>query len=121
MGKYIVYLSLKEGVLHYRDSDNKNPLQALPGKQIVWTVDENSGIADISGINIPNACKMLRCGPEKKSCTMWVARIHKKASGQLACQLFVTPIEESSSSGVIKTKSATSKRDDDPPQIIIRV
>lgn len=120
MGKYTVYLSLKEGVLHYRDNDNKNNLQALPGKKIVWTLEENSGISDISGINIPNACDLLRCGPEKKSCTTWVARINKKASGQLACQLFVSPVEESSKSGEIKTKS-TSSKDYDPPQIIIRI
>lgn len=127
MTKVTIYLSLKDGVINYRDSEKHKgktiETSVDPGDKIIWTLDENSGIEDISGINIKGSCKFFAKGPCKKACDKWVAKVNKKAIKKEAIEyeMFVTATESKTKKTKISTKSAKSAKGGDPPKLIIRV
>ena len=126
MGKVTIYLSLKDGKLEYRDSEKHSgksiKTKVKPGTRIIWTLDKKSGIADISGINIMGSCKFFTSGPAKKSCDRWVARVAKKASGEVEYEMFVVAekTKKKSKEAEKSTKSAKGTNDS-PPTIIVRL
>jgi hypothetical protein len=122
MAKVKIYLSVKDGKLQYRDSEKHSgksiKTKVKPGTRIVWTLDKKSGIADISGINIMGRCNFFSFGPAKKSCDKWIARVSKKAKGEIEYKMFV--VEEKAKKKAM-LKSAESTNEGPPPAIIIRI
>ena len=122
MGRITIYISLKEGILQYRDSEKHQgktiDTSVDPGDKIIWTLDKNSGISDLSGINIIGSCKFLSKGPAKKACDKWVSKVSKKAKGEIEYEIFVTASETKTKKSAMASKSA---KEGTPSKIIIKV
>ncbi|HBH24829.1 MAG TPA: hypothetical protein DDY13_15590 [Cytophagales bacterium] len=122
MGKVIIYVSLQDNEIVYRDSEKHTgksiKTKVKPGTRVIWTLDKKSGIKDLSGINIIGSCKFFSSGPAKKSCDKWVARVNRKAKGEIEYELFA--VAEKTKKKTKATKSAKGS-DATPPKIIIRV
>lgn len=89
MATRTIYLSVDEpGHLHLRDSEGHSgeddiTTDATDGDTITWTLDENSGIAKITGIAAkPGSENLFSEGPLKVSDTEWQGTISSHASGE---------------------------------------
>jgi hypothetical protein len=124
MGKVTIYMSLINGVLNYRDSEKDKgttiKTSVDPGDKIIWTLDKNSGISDISGINIIGSSDFLSKGPDKKSVEKWTSKVSKKATGEIAYDIFVTAQNKEYKKSLPVEKNAKSV-DNDPPKIKVRL
>ncbi len=123
MTKVTIYLSLKDGELFYRDSEDnsgkeiKTPVK--PGTTISWCLDENSGINNLSGINIDGAANFFAEGPCKQEWNCWSAKVGEETEGTISYQIYYTKDGEESS---VKTKKSVDViTSADAPQIIIRI
>ncbi|MBN1116007.1 MAG: hypothetical protein JXA77_02295 [Bacteroidales bacterium] len=120
MSKITIYLSLKDGKLNYRDSEKHHGKTinsiAKPGDKICWTLDENSGIKDLTGINIKGHENFFSKEPCKKSNEKWTATIAKGIKGEVAYFIFYS---EADSKKSMANKAAPLKEPApiDPPII----
>ena len=129
MGKKTIYIKLINDVLHYRDSESDHgktiTTDAQPGDKILWTLDAESGINDITGINIiGDNPQFFGKGPSKKATDLWKAKIGHKVTGDVTYQLYYT---SASGTSAVKTATVTMKsagsepvQDEQPPQIRIK-
>lgn len=95
MGKITIYLSLKDGELVYRDSEDHKgqtiTTQVDPGDKITWKLDQCSGIKEITNITIRGTKGFFKEAPEKKDFDTWKAEVSKKAKGEIeyVCEMEV--------------------------------
>ena len=89
MATVTIYLSVKEtGHLYLRDSEGHSGEDNITtyvsaGDTVIWTLDENSGISKITGINSKQGSKNLFSeGPNRISDTEWKGTIASDASGE---------------------------------------
>jgi hypothetical protein len=85
MGKIKIYLSLQNGELSYRDTEEHKgetiTTTVNGGDSITWKLDQCSGIKDITNITIKGSKGFFSKGPEKKDFDNWKAEVSKKAKG----------------------------------------
>jgi hypothetical protein len=127
MGKISIYIKLVDGKLEYRDCEEHHgktiETEVNPGDKISWVLDENSGISDLSGINIVGSADFLSKGPSKKAKDKWTAKVARKAAGEIAYNIFYSTGSGQINSDKTTLKSGTGFKDagdEDPPIIKIK-
>ncbi len=94
MTKVTIYLSLKDGELFYRDSEDNSgkdiTTPVKPGTTISWCLDENSGINNLSGINIDGAASFFAEGPCKQEWNCWSAKVGQEIEGEIKYEFYYT-------------------------------
>lgn len=128
MGKITIYIRLlADGRLEYRDSEEHEgktiETSVDPGDKIAWTLDKDSGISDITGMNIVGTPGFFSKGPGKKAPDKWTAKVAKDASGEIAYTIFYAKEAKQVTTAKAKLKSSTGTaetlQDADPPKIKI--
>jgi hypothetical protein len=88
MGKIKIYLSLVDGELNYRDSEEHKgqtiTTSVDPGDTITWKLDQCSGIKAITNIKVSGEKGFFKDGPEQKDFDSWKAEVSKKAKGEIS-------------------------------------
>ncbi len=124
MTKVTIYLSLQDGKLYYRDSEDnsgdKITTPVKPGTKIEWRLDKNSGINNLTGINIDGDANFFKKGPCKEDWDCWSAQVGKETEGTISYELFFTK-DESDEASVVAKKSAAIKSDGSGSKIIVRI
>jgi hypothetical protein len=127
MGKISIYISLVDGKLVYRDTEQHHgktiETEANPGDGIIWTLDKDSGITDLTGINITGPFGFFSKGPSKKAFDKWTAKIAKKATDEVSYAIFYASGKVEGKTAKTKLKSAATAeqlKDEDPPVIKIK-
>lgn len=120
MGKIKIYLSLLEGELYYRDSEEHKghsiESSVDPGDSITWKLDQCSGIKAIKGIAIEGQKDFFKDGPKQKDFNNWKAVVSKNAKGDIS---YVVEVEKCD---CCKTEAKTTQktlREPKPPKIIV--
>jgi hypothetical protein len=129
MGKITIYIRLlADGRLEYRDSEEHEgktiETSVDPGDKITWTLDKDSGISDITGLNIVGTPGFMSKGPSKKAPDKWTAKVAKDATGEIAYYIFYAKEATQVKSAKVKLKAAGETagnlKDEDPPIIRIK-
>ncbi len=81
-----IYLSLNNGILEYRDTEGNSALttHAKHNSKIIWKLDENSGISEITGIKIHGDTSILNGKPRKVDFNQWEARASDEGEGEVS-------------------------------------
>jgi len=89
MANITIFLKVDQvGHLHLRDSEGHSgedniTTDAGDGDTILWTLEENSGISKITGINAkPGSQNLFSEGPSRISDSEWRGLINSDASGE---------------------------------------
>lgn len=124
MGKITIYIKLVDGKLEYRDTEKHEgktiETEANPGDKIIWTLDKDPGIKDLTGINIVGTPDFFSKGPAKKSNMEWAAKIAKKASGEVSYSIFYAGNAVEASTKLKTATMVENTEDEDPPIIKIK-
>jgi len=124
MGKIKIYLSLVEGELHYRDSEEhkgKTITSSVdPGDKITWKLDQCSGIKAITGIAIAGAKDFFKEGPQQKDFDSWKAEVSKKAKGEISYSVTYEACECCSKEGKVVVCEGKVGGEPLPGHIIIK-
>jgi hypothetical protein len=119
MGKIKIYLSLQNGELVYRDTEEHKgetiTTTVNGGDSITWKLDQCSGIKDITNITIKGAKGFFSKGPEKKDFDNWKAEVGKKAKGEIEYVLEVEKCDCCQTEKLVVEKLGLPK----PPKIVI--
>lgn len=122
MGKIKIYLSLRDGELNYRDSEEHKgqtiTTSVDPGDDITWKLDQCSGIKAIKNITIKGEKGFFKDDPERKDFDSWKAEVSKKAKGEISYVVDVEVCECCKEGGKVEK---SSKPVGDPPPAKIRV
>lgn len=125
MGKVKIYLSIVDGTLYYRDSEDdhghKIDSTVDPGDKVVWKLDKDSGIEEITDIKINGSSDFFSKGPTKKDSSKWKAVVSEQATGTIEYIVSTIPACEDNKS--ISTKSPIPKNcveTEDNPKISIK-
>jgi hypothetical protein len=126
MGKIKIYLSLREGELYYRDSEEHKghtiDSSVDPGDSITWKLDQCSGIKAITNITVEGQKDFFKDGPDQKDFDSWKAEVSKKAKGEIS---YVVEVEkcDCNCKNENQLESTSNRKLNEPklPVIIIRV
>lgn len=124
MGKVKIYVSLREGELYYRDSEEHKghaiESSVDPGDSITWKLDQCSGIKEIKNITIVGEKDFFKDGPEQKDFDSWKADVSKKAKGEIA---YVVEVEKCDCCNQSEKAVGGSVKVGDPsiPRITVKV
>jgi len=92
MGKITIEISVKDGKLYYKDSEDNQgstiTTHAKSGDKIIWIAAEDSEIKDLTGINITGTTGYFKKGPSKKGQKKWKATIGKIDTGEIDYYIF---------------------------------
>lgn len=121
MGKITIYLSIENGVLVYRDSEEHQGqtivTQADPGDTLIWKLGPCSGIKEITAITVSGSDGFLKYSPIKKDFDRWKSEVSRKATGEISYFVSIEPCQASATS--IQPNATRSAQDNPPPKIKI--
>jgi hypothetical protein len=123
MGKIKIYLSLLDGELFYRDSEEHKghsiESSVDPGDSITWKLDQCSGIKAIKGITIEGQKDFFKDGPKQKDFNNWKAKVSKNAKGEISYLIEVEKCDccDVANNNVVKK----TVREPKPPKIIVPI
>ena len=109
-----------DGSLEYRDSENHHgktiTTHVKPGGTIIWKLDRNPGITEITNITIKGDEAILKEKPTKIDFDHWEAVAADKGDGELAYYIEVEKCKVCGGDEVVFEKAL---RDPKPPYIRI--
>lgn len=124
MSKIKIYLSLVDGELNYRDSEEhkgKTITSSVdPGDKITWKLDQCSGIKAITGITIAGAKDFFKEGPQQKDFDSWKAEVSKKAKGEVSYTVTYETCECCSKEAKV-TVCSNQVGDTQVPKILVKI
>ncbi|MFT3739054.1 MAG: hypothetical protein QM786_09870 [Breznakibacter sp.] len=125
MGKITIYLSLKDGELDYRDSENHKgqtiTTSVDPGDKIVWKLDQCSGIKEITNITINGPEDFFKEGPEQKDFDTWKAEVSKRATGEIEYSIEIECCESCVDTKSSSPSNIPNVREAAPPKIKVEI
>lgn len=88
MAKIKIYLKMLKGELQYRDSEGHSgetiTTHVKPGSTIIWKLDKNPGITEITNITIQGDESILKEKPKMIDFDHWEAVGADKGDGELS-------------------------------------
>lgn len=121
MGKKTIEISLRDGKLYYKDSEDNHgryiQTHLNPQDEVVWELAKDSGIKELKNVDINGTADFFEKPPSQVGPTQWNARVGNLSEGEVT-YLF-TYISADGTTATSSFIASSSVKTEDPPALLI--
>jgi hypothetical protein len=121
MGKKTIEISLRDGKLYYKDSEDNQgryiQTHLNPEDEVVWELAKDSGIKELKNVEIDGTADFFEKQPTQVTPGQWNARVGNLSEGEVT-YLF-TYIGADGITATSSFMASSSVKTEDPPALLI--